>query len=72
MGDLTSDFAAIEADFSAGNYSSILSTDTIYGYPTWYYLAGLAVVGFLFLNTPSEGRTRLQRARRRVARTIDA
>lgn len=70
MGDLTSDFAAIEADFSAGNYTNILSTDTIYGYPTWYYVAGLALVGFLFLNTPSEGRTRLQRGRKRLASAI--
>ena len=69
MGDLTADMTQIESDFSAGNYMNILTTDTVMGIPVWGYLAG-AVALYMFLATPSEGSTRIQRARRRVSSAI--
>lgn len=45
MGDLTADWAKVQADWAAGQYGNIL-TDTVFGIPVWAFAAGLALVMF--------------------------
>jgi hypothetical protein len=52
MGDLTADFTQISTDFSAGNYTNILS-DTIASVPVWVYLAGVAALAFMSSSSSS-------------------
>ncbi len=61
MGDINADLTALQTDFSAGNYMSIL-TDTIFGVPVWTVGAMLAI--FLMAGGKS---SHVSRARRAVA-----
>lgn len=64
MGDISADFSKVSSDISAGLYSQALS-DPVMGVPLWGWLTG-AVVATMFLAGPSQGPSRISRARRAV------
>lgn len=46
MGDISSEWTQLQTDITAGNYMNALTTDTLFGIPTWGYLALLGVFMF--------------------------
>lgn len=68
MGTITTDLSTFTTDLTSGNIMQAFQ-DTIFGIPVWGWLAGIVVLS-QFMLAPSEGRSRVYRARHRVARAI--
>jgi hypothetical protein len=66
VGDLTADWTKISGDLSSGNFTTAIQ-DTVYGFPVWGILAGLA---FLFMMDTGGGSqyVRTRRATRAAVR----
>jgi len=64
------DLSTFMADLSAGNYSQALMTDTIFGFPAWSVMAGVAGVMWWMLS--GTGPSRATKAYRTVRRKVTA